>query len=79
MMQYIYRIIHGFLTRQETEDCLNKSQNGTFLIRFSDSEPGGVSVAWITGMAAHYLFSLQLLYKMKYIFYISNDYIVFPN
>ncbi len=36
------------MSRQEAEDCLHKSQNGTFLIRFSDSELGGVTVAWIT-------------------------------
>ena len=37
------------MTRQQTEEYLNKSPNGTFLIRFSDSEPGGVTIAWITG------------------------------
>ena len=38
----------GFISRQEAEDFLHKSENGTFLIRFSDSELGGVTVAWIT-------------------------------
>ncbi|CAB4065819.1 STAT5B [Lepeophtheirus salmonis] len=38
----------GFISRHEAEDFLHKSQNGTFLIRFSDSELGGVTVAWIT-------------------------------
>ena len=38
----------GFISRQEAEDFLHKSQDGTFLIRFSDSELGGVTVAWIT-------------------------------
>ena len=45
----MFRALHGFLTRQQTEEYLNKSPNGTFLIRFSDSEPGGVTIAWITG------------------------------
>ena len=40
----------GFIPRQEAEECLHKSENGTFLIRFSDSELGGVTVAWITGV-----------------------------
>ena len=40
----------GFISRVEAEEYLHKSENGTFLIRFSDSELGGVTVAWITGM-----------------------------
>ena len=40
----------GFIPRQEAEEYLHKSENGTFLIRFSDSELGGVTVAWITGI-----------------------------
>ncbi len=43
------RAILGFVSRHEAEECLHKSENGTFLIRFSDSELGGVTVAWITG------------------------------
>eukprot|EP00095_Tigriopus_kingsejongensis_P006372 maker-scaffold42_size484952-snap-gene-3.26 protein:Tk06372 transcript:maker-scaffold42_size484952-snap-gene-3.26-mRNA-1 annotation:"signal transducer and activator of transcription 5b" len=38
----------GFISRQEAEEYLHKSENGTFIIRFSDSELGGVTVAWIT-------------------------------
>ena len=46
---YYFRALLGFISRQEAEDYLHKSENGTFLIRFSDSELGGVTVAWITG------------------------------
>ena len=49
IIDFFCRALHGFLTRQQTEEYLNKSPNGTFLIRFSDSEPGGVTIAWITG------------------------------
>ena len=42
--------ILGFVSRQAAEEFLHKSQNGTFLVRFSDSELGGVTVAWITGL-----------------------------
>ena len=42
--------IHGFITRTEAERKLyGSNQVGTFLIRFSDSELGGVTVAWLTG------------------------------
>jgi len=36
----------GFVSRQEAEEFLKSSDVGTFLIRFSDSELGGVTVAW---------------------------------
>lgn len=28
---------------------LQSCQNGTFLLRFSDSELGGVTIAWVSG------------------------------
>ena len=34
------------MSRQEAEEFLKSSDVGTFLIRFSDSELGGVTVAW---------------------------------
>ena len=34
------------MSRQEAEEFLKASEVGTFLIRFSDSELGGVTVAW---------------------------------
>ena len=36
----------GFVSRHEAEEFLKSSEVGTFLIRFSDSELGGVTVAW---------------------------------
>ena len=48
MISSHFRLLMGFISRQEAEDFLHKSQDGTFLIRFSDSELGGVTVAWIT-------------------------------
>jgi hypothetical protein len=44
-----FRALIGFVSRQEAEEYLHKSENETFLVRFSDSELGGVTVAWITG------------------------------
>ncbi|OQR70404.1 signal transducer and activator of transcription 5A-like [Tropilaelaps mercedesae] len=42
-------LLWGFISRRETEDLLLQKQDGTFLLRFSDSELGGVSVAWVSG------------------------------
>ena len=37
----------GFVRREQAEEMLSKRCNGTFLLRFSDSELGGVTIAWI--------------------------------
>ena len=42
----VSRALLGFVSRQEAEEFLKASEVGTFLIRFSDSELGGVTVAW---------------------------------
>lgn len=39
--------ILGFISRKQTEDLLLQCQPGTFLLRFSDTELGGVTIAWI--------------------------------
>jgi SH2 domain len=54
-----YQLIHfcalicstivGFVGRKQTEDMLKQCLRGTFLLRFSDSELGGVTIAWVGG------------------------------
>lgn len=39
--------IVGFVRKKEAEEMLMTCPNGTFLLRFSDSELGGVTIAWI--------------------------------
>ncbi|KAF7489895.1 Signal transducer and activator of transcription 5A [Sarcoptes scabiei] len=39
-------LIHGFVSRTETNNMLSQCPLGTFLLRFSDSEQGGLTVAW---------------------------------
>ncbi|OQV25781.1 Signal transducer and activator of transcription 5B [Hypsibius exemplaris] len=39
--------IHGFLAKQTAQDWLLQKAPGTFLLRFSDSILGGVTIAWI--------------------------------
>ncbi|XP_071941820.1 signal transducer and activator of transcription 5B-like isoform X2 [Antedon mediterranea] len=38
--------IMGFVTRSQAQDLLLSRPNGNFLLRFSDSEIGGVTIAW---------------------------------
>ncbi|TRY64753.1 hypothetical protein DNTS_017803 [Danionella cerebrum] len=39
--------ILGFLNKQQGQDMLMSKPNGTFLLRFSDSEIGGITIAWV--------------------------------
>lgn len=40
-------LIEGFISRQHTESILRETQPSTFLLRFSDSMIGGLSVSWL--------------------------------
>jgi signal transducer and activator of transcription 5B len=39
--------IIGFVGRSQAEEMLVACQAGTFLLRFSDSELGGITIAWV--------------------------------
>lgn len=54
-----YRAILGFVRKKQAEEMLASCPNGTFLLRFSDSELGGVTIAWVSG---NFLFILQFKY-----------------
>lgn len=43
---YTYRAIMGFIRKSDAEEMLTRYATGTFLLRFSDSELGGLTVAW---------------------------------
>jgi len=45
--QWKDRLIHGFVSKAQAQEWLMKSCNGTFLLRFSDSELGGITIAWV--------------------------------
>ncbi|XP_039762999.1 signal transducer and activator of transcription 5B isoform X3 [Pararge aegeria] len=51
------RLIMGFIQKKQAEEMLGKCPPGTFLLRFSDSELGGITIAW-TG-EGNEVFSLQ--------------------
>lgn len=38
----------GFVRKKQAEEMLAATSNGTFLLRFSDSELGGVTIAWVS-------------------------------
>ena len=48
-MQELWREGHvtGFISRQAAENALLDKPSGTFLLRFSDSELGGVTIAFV--------------------------------
>uniref|UniRef100_A0A8C5D478 Signal transducer and activator of transcription n=1 Tax=Gouania willdenowi TaxID=441366 RepID=A0A8C5D478_GOUWI len=39
--------ILGFVNKQQAQDMVMSKPNGTFLLRFSDSEIGGITIAWV--------------------------------
>lgn len=41
-----FRTIIGFVSKQQAQEWLQMRPVGTFLCRFSDSELGGVTIAW---------------------------------
>jgi signal transducer and activator of transcription 5B len=46
----------GFVRKKQAEELLSTCANGTFLLRFSDSELGGVTFAWVGGMNGNFMF-----------------------
>lgn len=42
-----FSAILGFVNKQQAQDMLMSKPNGTFLLRFSDSEIGGITIAWV--------------------------------
>lgn len=43
---FVVKFFIGFIGKKQAEDLLLKSPIGTFLLRYSDSELGGVTIAW---------------------------------
>ncbi|XP_013779006.1 signal transducer and activator of transcription 5B-like isoform X1 [Limulus polyphemus] len=55
-------VVIGFIGRRNAEEMLLKRPSGTFLLRFSDSELGGVTIAWVAEdpqQETHEVFMLQ--------------------
>lgn len=54
----------GFVRKKQAEEMLATCASGTFLMRFSDSELGGVTIAWVGGRfyLLFYLSSLIFVY-----------------
>lgn len=49
MKLFCFSAILGFVRKRQAEEMLQNCANGTFLLRFSDSELGGVTIAWVSG------------------------------
>lgn len=46
--QWYGSFITGFIGKSQAEELLINSQSGTFMLRFSDSELGGITIAWMS-------------------------------
>ncbi|KAM3923766.1 signal transducer and activator of transcription 5B [Leptodactylus fuscus] len=51
--------ILGFVNKQQAHDVLVTKRDGTFLLRFSDSEIGGITIAWKFEMPERALWNLM--------------------
>uniref|UniRef100_A0A3Q4IF86 Signal transducer and activator of transcription n=1 Tax=Neolamprologus brichardi TaxID=32507 RepID=A0A3Q4IF86_NEOBR len=50
--------ILGFVNKQQAQDMLMSKPNGTFLLRFSDSEIGGITIAWTPSFCERLVWNL---------------------
>lgn len=50
---FLCRSIVGFVSKLQAQEWLNQKPIGTFLLRFSDSECGGITIAWIAESNTH--------------------------
>ena len=41
------KLILGFVSKQQVQEELIKCEVGTFILRFSDSAIGGITIAWV--------------------------------
>lgn len=64
----------GFVRKKQAEEMLSTCVAGTFLLRFSDSESGGITIAWVSGITeticlfdgiSNYIFDFQIMEKFS--------------
>lgn len=74
------RLIFGFIGKQHLHLILKDRPNGTFLLRFSDSEIGGITIAYVAPSESKGLVcpSVCPLYDLVYSLYWSFSCSVFP-
>lgn len=58
--------ILGFVRKKQAEEMLANCASGTFLMRFSDSELGGVTIAWVGGKILVAFFFLCLCFIVMF-------------
>jgi signal transducer and activator of transcription 5B len=68
-MYSFFSVVLGFIRKKQAEELLATCTSGVFLLRFSDSELGGVTIAWVGGMYGNVNFvfytSVELLSTIK--------------
>ena len=63
----LYSLILGFLDKREAHEMLLRCQPGTFIVRFTESEPGGVSIVWVKSKCGCMLCSLSMICHYQYL------------
>ena len=62
------RSVIGFISKTQAQEWLFTKPNGTFLLRFSDSEPGGITIAWVDDKSNGKLGNCSFLFKTSFVF-----------
>ena len=60
-----YSLILGFLDKREAHEMLLRCQPGTFIVRFTESEPGGVSIVWVKSKYLCVVRQISTLHKRQ--------------
>ena len=81
---YCQNLIHGFISSQQAQYLLSNAVDGTFLIRFSETIPGAISIAYVRASKFEKLFpwDIERLKKISLSHTIKcNDFLLFlePN
>lgn len=75
---WVHRLIFGFIGKQHLHLILKDRPNGTFLLRFSDSEIGGITIAYVSASESEWPiyswdnFTLVHIYRKQYFRHMIN-------
>lgn len=61
---WVYRLIFGFIGKQHLHLILKDRPNGTFLLRFSDSEIGGITIAYVSASESKCWDNFTLIHRI---------------
>lgn len=74
-----YRAIMGFVKKRQAEELLSTCAPGTFILRFSDSELGGITIAWTSSKFGFFKTNVRIFINISFISGTQEVYSIIPN